>query len=741
ALQGELVRNVELTIIPKQGSPRLVVVSGHAFFDDAGNKLGAVVSTHEVTERRQAEKALQQSENRFRALMQQAGDALVVCDLQGRILDANQAACDLSGYRRDELAKLAMTDLVQGSARDALVAILMRLEAGRPVTLESEQRRKDAVAFPVEVRVGLIDMPGQRVAMALIRDISARKKAEQALHKANRAYQALSDCDMAIAKATAERALLQKVCRILVERCGYRFVWIGFPQHDRKKGVKPVAHAGFDAGFLDGLDIRWSDTEKGRGPLGAAIRKGKVAVVRSIQRSAKFTPWRKQAMKRGYASVAALPLIHGKETLGVLAIYAEIADAFDADELQLLRGLAHDIAYGIATLRTREERRRAEQSLRDSEEKHRLLFETMSQGVVYQDARGRILSANPSAEAILGFHLGKMRKSAPAIPSWRAIHEDGSDFPAEMHPAMDALATGRVVTDIVMGVIHPPARGNRWILVSATPQWRPGEKKPYQVYSTFTDITERRQVAAELQEYRDRLEDLVAERTRELTAVNKELEAFSYSVSHDLRAPLRSINGFSLALLEDYGGKFDEQAQDYLVRVSDGARRMGELIDDMLTLSRITRREMRLEPLDLSAIAEDITAGLVHSGTGRDVEIAVMPNLSAIGDRGLMRIVLENLLGNAWKFTGKRQDARLEFGAALIDGQHTFYVKDNGAGFEMAYADKLFGAFQRLHAYTEFEGTGVGLATVQRAIRRHGGEVWGEGAVNEGATFYFRLPA
>ena len=240
---------------------------------------------------------------------------------------------------------------------------------------------------------------------------------------------------------------------------------------------------------------------------------------------------------------------------------------------------------------------------------------------------------------------------------------------------------------------------------------------------------------------RTRAEEALRHANAVAEAANRELEAFSYSVSHDLRAPLRAIDGFSQALLEDYADRLDATGKDYLQRVRTGSQRMAQLIDDMLKLSRVTRAELRREEVDLSALAREIAAELLRAQPGREVEFTVASGLRAHGDPKLLRIALENLLGNAWKFTGKRSGARIEFGMTHRDGGADYFVRDNGVGFDMAYADKLFGAFQRLHDSREFPGTGIGLATVQRVIHRHGGKVWAEGEVARGATFNFTLPA
>ncbi len=257
---------------------------------------------------------------------------------------------------------------------------------------------------------------------------------------------------------------------------------------------------------------------------------------------------------------------------------------------------------------------------------------------------------------------------------------------------------------------------------------------------------ERQRAQKELEEYRDRLEEMVKERTaqlaesnRRLETVNRELEAFSYSASHDLRAPLRSMEGFSQALLEDYGGAMDGKAKDYLGRIIASSRTMAELIDDLLSLSRVSRAEIRLAKADLSAMAEAILAAHAEAEPGRSVECVVAPGATARCDPRLLRIALENLLGNAWKFTAKQPKARIEFGAVREDGRTVFRVRDNGAGFEMEYVGKLFNPFQRLHAAGDFPGTGIGLAIVQRIVSRHGGTVRAEGKPGEGATFSFTL--
>ena len=255
------------------------------------------------------------------------------------------------------------------------------------------------------------------------------------------------------------------------------------------------------------------------------------------------------------------------------------------------------------------------------------------------------------------------------------------------------------------------------------------------IQCNIRDITKRKQAEAEVKN----LNEILKHRAAELEVSNKELEAFAYSVSHDLRAPLRSMEGFSQALLEDCFDSLNDQCKDYLRRIQSSAELMAQLIDDLLRLSRITRAEMFLDNVNLSEMVNIITSELKQSQPERKAEFVITPVLIARGDVKLLRVVFNNLLENAWKFTGKTDTARIEFSAIEKDGQKVYFIRDNGAGFDMKYVDKLFSPFQRLHSSDEFPGTGIGLASVQRIIHRHGGRVWAEGKIGEGATFYFTL--
>ncbi|HHH44947.1 MAG TPA: PAS domain S-box protein [Gammaproteobacteria bacterium] len=381
------------------------------------------------------------------------------------------------------------------------------------------------------------------------------------------------------------------------------------------------------------------------------------------------------------------------------------------------------------------ERQESEREVRRSEERYRTLVANIP-GVVYRcrfDAERSMAFISEAIQTLSGyppedFIDNRVRsyaslihpQDAPVVEdSVRAAIRENRSFVLE-YRLVDAQ--GRIHWVYEKGQAHRDQHGDV--------VWLDG---------ALFDISDKKQVENELRSYQVHLEQIVEQRTADMQNAIAELEAFSYSVSHDLRAPLRGIDGFSEALLQDCVGQLDEQGRDYLARIRAASQRMGALIDDLLTLSRIGRKELKREVVDLSALARTVFERLQKDEPQRVVDIRVEDGLRLEGDASLMTIVLENLLGNAWKYSGRKTDACIEMGSTTVDDRAVFFVRDNGDGFDMEYADKLFGVFERLHG-GDFEGTGIGLATVKRIIERHGGRIWGEGKPQQGACFYFSLP-
>ena len=361
-------------------------------------------------------------------------------------------------------------------------------------------------------------------------------------------------------------------------------------------------------------------------------------------------------------------------------------------------------------------------ALHESEERYRWVISNIPVVTFATDEKGIFTLSEGKGLDKLGLRPGQI--------VGESIFDLYRDSPGIMDAMRSALAGQEARDEVTIKDVH--------FDVFYTPLFDQNGKV-VRVIGLANDVTSHKISEDNIRQLNLELEHRVRERTAQFEAANKELEAFSYSVSHDLRAPLRGINGWSQALLEDYQDKLDEQGVQYIQRVLSETRRMGNLIDGMLNLSRLTRTEMVKKDVNLSVIAESIVERLKRDISSREVEFMIEPGLMARGDPNLLEVVLANLLENAFKFTSKKARSRIEFGRTEIQGSPTFYVKDNGAGFDSAYAQKLFGAFQRMHKNSEFPGTGIGLATVQRIIHRHGGAVWAEAKVEEGATFYFTL--
>jgi len=370
-----------------------------------------------------------------------------------------------------------------------------------------------------------------------------------------------------------------------------------------------------------------------------------------------------------------------------------------------------------------------EQKIKESEHELALIINNMQDTYYRTNLNGELTRASPSVNSLLGYKVEEILGTKMAD-----LYVDSQG--REQFLAKLQETNGRVLA-YEAPLLH---KDGSHVWVSTNAHYCYDDQGTISgIEGTTRDVTRLKAAEAELKTHQERLEELVAQRTAGLEASNRELESFSYSVSHDLRSPLRSIDGFSMVLLEDYGPKLDDEGRDYLRRVRQASQRMGDLIDDLLMLSRVARLGFKLEKISLSDLVEDIMEDLRQQAPMRKVEAIIQADVDARGDSNLIRIALENLLSNAWKYTSKNAVAKIEFGVKIQDGQKVYCICDNGVGFNMKYSDKLFGAFERLHRTDEFEGTGIGLATVQRIIQRHGGTIWAEAEIGKGAAFYFTM--
>ena len=378
--------------------------------------------------------------------------------------------------------------------------------------------------------------------------------------------------------------------------------------------------------------------------------------------------------------------------------------------------------------------REAEEALRESEERLRRIVAEAPFPIGLYAEDGEVLLVNNAWRRITGYAPEEIR----TIGEWasRAYGERKELARADIESSFalaDAAREGEFA-------IRTKSGERRYWDFSSSPVGRLPDGRRL-VTTMAMDVTERRQAEEEVWAYREHLEELVRERTAELEAANREMESFSYSVSHDLRAPLRALDGFSAILAQEYPDRLDERGRSYLARIRGAARTMALLVDGLLSLARLNRKELTVAPVDLSALSRRVGTELMSLEPERAVRLLVPDGLTTEGDPQLLHILLENLIGNALKFTSTRAEATIELGCADRDGERVFYVKDDGVGFDMAYASKLFLPFQRLHQVTEFPGTGIGLATVHRIVTRHGGRIWPEATAGAGATFYFTLGA
>jgi PAS domain S-box-containing protein len=432
------------------------------------------------------------------------------------------------------------------------------------------------------------------------------------------------------------------------------------------------------------------------------------------------------ARQGGTTSAAAFPLTAGNEWLGYIMAFAKPAGYFDEEKQHLYQTLAEQGALALRAARLRA-------AVRESQQRFQGMVETLSDWIWEVDQNGVYTYVSPKVQDLLGYEPKEVLGKTPfdLMPPEEAQRVAGLFEP--LLAARQTLVTlentnrhkdGHLVVFETNGVPFFDAHGRF---------------KGYR--GTDRDITERKRAEEQVRQLNEELEQRVVERTAQLEAANKELEAFSYSVSHDLRAPLRAMDGFSRILVDEYASQLPSEAARYLKTIRESSQQMRHLIDDLLSFSRLSRQPLNKQTISTNDLVRQALQSLNVEQQGRLIEISMGALPPCRGDPSLLRQVWINLISNALKFTREQAVARIEVGCLTQeDGAQVFFVKDNGVGFDMRYADKLFGVFQRLHRAEEYEGTGVGLAIVQRIIHRHGGRVWADGEVERGATFYFTLP-
>ena len=698
-------------------------------------------------ERARAEAGLVNSEARFREMADNIDEVFYNRDARSsRMLYISACYEKIWGRSCQSLYAdpASYMDAVVPDDRHLLELADQRNEAGQVSDVEYRINSADGQmrwihdhSWPVMSGTGVLE----RV-VGTAHDITQRKLADLKLARTNRALQMLSRSSIAINRIADEAGLLAEVCRVAIDVGNYRMAWVGYAQDDDVGSIKAAAHAGHESGYLSVIRLGWSNLDAtGRGPAGQAIRSGQPQHSDDINLADNHFHWQNEALERGYRSAICLPLRGAERSFGVLCLYSGQSHAFDEEEVRLLQELADNLAFGIVSLREQLARQQAQDAARLAEVQVReqaSLLDRAQDAIMVRNLDRTIRFWNKGAERLYGWSAAEVLGKTMEDCMYRS--------PQVLERAMAAaLANGSDWTSELEQV----ARDGSAVLVEA--HWTVVRNEAGQingVLGTNTDIRERKRAREEILQLNASLEERVRQRTAQLEFANEQLEAFSYSVSHDLRTPLSSIDGFS-NLLEKSLEKSTEVAlagrnRHYLARIRGGVSYMGDLIDAMLALAQISRSNLRWEQVDLSAQAEALLAGYRERAPDRPTRFYVKPGMVVLGDSRLLNIVLDNLLGNAWKFSAATACTEISFdcevGVNETSGKETvFAVRDKGAGFDMAYADKLFGVFQRLHSSSEFSGTGIGLTTVQRIILRHGGRVWGESAPGKGANFYFTL--
>jgi PAS domain S-box-containing protein len=662
--------------------------------------------------RKRGEQALRESEERFRIIASSTPDHLLA---QDRDLRYTLVINPQLGLTAEDMIGKTDHQILANEDADRLTAIKRKvLETGEPVHLESSLVSSTGErGFFEGAYVPRLDAQGRVDGLiGYFKNITERKRAEEELHRLNRTLRALSRSNQTFMHARVESEYLDEVCRIIVEDCGYAMVWIGYAEQGEARTVRPVASAGLDEGYLETLRITWADTERGRGPTGTAIRTGKPCGCSNMQTDPRFAPWREEAVKRGYGSSMAIPLLADGNAFGALTIYSREPDPFSEAELRLLAELADDVANGITTIRARLASEWAKESLRQSEERFRTLANATFEGVAVTEA-GRYVDANEQLLRILGYdrdELIGMEVAATIIP------EDRERVSANICDGRESVTEHQIVRkDGSRRTVEAHGRTIRY------------QNREIR-FTAIRDITERKQAEEAL---RCAVDDLARS--------NQDLERFAYVASHDLQEPLRMVTGYMALLKRRYQGQLDSKADEFIDFAVDGASRMSQLIKDLLAYSRAGARDKGARPTDCNHVIRDVLTVLRSSIEENDAAVThdVLPTVRSNATQ--LAQLFQNLIGNAIKFRGQ-EPPRIHLAARPTDEGWQFSISDNGIGIAPEFSEQVFEVFRRLHGRDKYPGTGIGLAICKRIVEHLGGRIWVESEIGKGSTFHFTLP-
>lgn len=636
-----------------------------------------------TTELENTNRDLQSSEERYRNTLDTMLEGAQIIGFDWRYLYVNEMAAKQGWVTKDNLLGYTMMEKYPGIENTAMFTALQRCMDERvPQRMENELTYPDGAKAWFELNIH----PVPEGIFILSMDISARKQAEEALRYSEVRLSAIIEQSPLSIQVFSPNGIAVQANQAWEKLWGSR----------REQ--------------LIGYNIL-TDPQVKAGDILPYIEKafaGEVVVIPPVY----YDP--AEIGRVGKARWTTAVMYPIKDSSGrIREVVLTHEDVTDRKEAEQILQKAH------AELEFRVKERTA--ALSEANAFLQTMMDNMPDHIYFKDADSRFIRNSRSQARLMGL----------SDPAQVVGKTDFDFFPIEhaqqsYDEEQEVIRSGRPLMNIEERVVWPDGHVS-WVSTTKLPL-RDAKGDVIGTFGISREITARKQAEEALQNSNTQLE-----------AANKELEAFSYSVSHDLRAPLRSIDGFSQALLEDYGDQIPAEGRGYLERARAAAQRMAELIDDLLALSRVTRAPLERRSVDLSALAQGIATDLQREHPHRRVTISIRPGMVVEGDRNLLHIALQNLLSNAWKFTTKTKSARIEFGEENGAGARIFYIRDNGSGFDMNYVDKLFGAFQRLHSADDFPGTGIGLATVQRILHKHGGRAWAEGAVNQGATFYFTL--